>query len=59
MSISAVSSSATPQAQAPRVAPRDADGDNDGTRAVAKQAAPAPQIAKPTATLGNRLNVQA
>lgn len=59
MSISAVSSNATPLAQPPRIAPRDADGDNDGTQAVARQAAPAPQIAKPTATLGNRLDVQA
>jgi hypothetical protein len=34
----------------------DADGDHDGTQAAA---APAPQVAKPTATLGNFLNVSA
>ena len=36
----------------------DADGDNDGTTGKAAPAAPA-FVAKPTATLGNNVDVQA
>jgi len=36
----------------------DADGDNDGTKAAAP-VAPTPFIAKPTATIGNNVNVTA
>lgn len=60
--ISGVSASAVQGAQAPRAASAavDADGDHDGTRAVAsKPAAAAPPPARPTATLGNYLDVHA
>ena len=46
--------------QAPKAAAVDADGDNDGTKAAAPVAAPPPpQVAKPTATMGNFVNTTA
>jgi len=46
-----------PMPQVQRVG-TDADGDNDGTKAAAP-AAPAPQVSKPTETLGNNVNTYA
>jgi hypothetical protein len=57
MSISSVSSAPVSQTQAPRAANVDADGDNDGTKASA--ATPTVQVSKPTATLGNNIDVHA
>lgn len=53
--ISGVSPINVPQPAA-RVGGSDADGDNDGTKAAKAPAAPAPTVAKPTATLGNNVN---
>jgi len=53
-------SSATLQWREPPTHATDADGDNDGSKsAAAKPAAPAPQFARPTATLGNLLDTHA
>ncbi len=57
MSISSVSSAPVQQTPAPRPANVDADGDNDGTRAPT--ATPAVPVSKPTATLGNNIDVHA
>ena len=57
MSISSVSSAPVSQTQAPRPANVDADGDNDGTKAPA--ATPTVKVSKPTATLGNNIDVHA
>jgi hypothetical protein len=48
---------AQPAQPVPQVKPAgtDADGDNDGTKSAAP-AATTPFVAKPTATLGNRVN---
>lgn len=56
-SISSVSASAPMQVQAVRAAPVDADGDHDGSKAAA--ASPAAPTSKPTATLGNHVDVHA
>lgn len=37
----------------------DADGDNDGTKAAAQPTPAAPQISKPTETMGNYVNTTA
>lgn len=56
--VSGVSPSSVLQPPA-RLASRDADGDNDGTKAAAAAPRQAPVISKPTATLGNRVNTYA
>ena len=54
--ISGVSPVNVPQAAA-RVGGKDADGDNDGTKAAAATRAPTPPVvSKPTATMGNSVN---
>jgi len=59
-SMSSLSSATLQVARAPRPTATDADGDNDGSKsAAAKPAAPAPQFARPTATLGNLLDTHA
>ncbi|MGS0757633.1 hypothetical protein ACVBEH_25050, partial [Roseateles sp. GG27B] len=59
-----ISSMPTPRPQAPRAAAVDSDGDNDGSKAAATKPSAAPPaatvyVSKPTATLGNSLDVQA
>ncbi len=60
-SISAVSSvNQQYQAQAVRATKTDSDGDQDGSKVETKDTAPAqPQVSKPTATMGNNVNVMA
>ena len=57
MSISSVSPAPVQHTPAPRPANVDADGDNDGTKATS--ATPAIPVSKPTATLGNNIDVHA
>lgn len=59
--VSSVQSFAVQQYHAPSNVKTDADGDRDGTTAakMAAQAAPKPQLPKPTATLGNNVNIMA
>ncbi|MBX9934976.1 MAG: hypothetical protein K2Y10_00085 [Burkholderiaceae bacterium] len=60
-SVSAVSS-VTQQSQAPavRATKADSDADQDGSKVETKDRTPAqPQVSKPTATMGNNVNVMA
>lgn len=57
--ISGVQAAYVAPVQPPRPAGGDADGDNDGTKAVAASVAPQPQVSKPTATLGNNVDTHA
>ncbi len=57
-SISGVQAQTVQTAQLPQRVGGDADGDNDGTKA-APPAPTTPFVAKPTATMGNHVNVTA